>query len=77
MARPYGGLQKTLYPPPIFRKSVIFNSIVFLTLRILVGTAGIQVEMELRIQLGEERGWRRPLVRPAGKQSFCHHKSIN
>ena len=49
-------------PPPFLRKTVIFKSIVSLALSVLVRTAWIKVEMELRIQLLIEVGRSCPLV---------------
>lgn len=47
---------------PFLRKTVIFNSIVSLALSVLVRTAWIKVEMELRIQLLIEVGRSCPLI---------------
>lgn len=37
-------------PPPFLRKSVIINSIMTLALGVLVGTARVEIEVELRVQ---------------------------
>ena len=56
-----------MYPPPVLREAVVFLREVALALVVLCRGAGVQVEVELSVELREGFGGCGPLVVAAGK----------
>ena len=73
IALPYGGLQKTVCPPPRLSQSVVCYGKVPVALVIGLISAGIEGEVKLRIQLVKERLRRRPVHSSGREHDFCIH----
>lgn len=73
IARPYGGLQKTVCPPPRLLQSIVRFGKVSGAFMIGLVSAGVKGEVKLRVQLVEERLWRCPVHSLGREHDFGIH----
>ena len=71
--RPYGGLQNTLYPPPILFEAILLFGEILSTFVIAFVCARVKVEVKFIIQLVVKILWRFPFFRSTAKQCFGLH----